>query len=485
MNTDALIVPTAPRSGLPRELIFLFFAVTGIAAFSASPLIGLLIVGAYLLGVRLLWQPTESQGLFFALSYQWMQVFASVAQSFLDGASISDTLGGEHFEMAAGLSALGLIFWAIGINLAIAKQASFTTESLAKGLRSIKLKKLTLAWVAVSIVNVGFSEIGAVLPGVRQALIAFVIVKWLIVFLLLQRWMFLREGGMVMLLVFLIELGVGMLGFFSGFKTVFLVSLTAASGVTVLTGKSSKVTGLMWTLMVFVLVIWQGIKGPYREFLSQGERSQSVNVSMVERVKWLGTRIAMVDVESMSEGWKSGLSRLSYIEYFGHSIRFVPAMVPHTNGQLWLEALVHPLTPRMFFPNKPAIHDSDRTNAFTGQVVAGNDEGTSVSIGYMGESYIDFGKLLMFAPILLWGGVVGLGYRVLRRNAPHPILGSGLACCWIISQVVYLETSNIKLTGGVLSSFLVLLVLLRCCGQIFWNWLSGEANIAKTEPNSK
>jgi hypothetical protein len=91
----------------------------------------------------------------------------------------------------------------------------------------------------------------------------------------------------------------------------------------------------------------------------------------------------------------------------------------------------------------------------------------------------------MFAPILLWGGVVGLCYKVLRRNAPHPILGSGLASCWILSQVLYLESSNIKLMGGVLSSFLVLLVFLRCCGPIFWNWLSGEANIAKTESNSK
>jgi hypothetical protein len=485
MNTVAFTAPSAQKLGLPREWIVAIFAAVAISMLSASPLIGLSIVGAYLVALRLLWQSTESQALVFALSYQWIQVFASVVQSFLDGASISERLGGEHFEMAAVLSGLGLVFWAIGIKLAIFNQATFPMESLAAGLRSIKLKKLNIAWVAFTILNLGLTQIGGVISGISQAISALLILKWLIVFLIFQRWMVLKEGGMVVLFVFLIEVGVGMTGFFSSFKMVFFVCLTAASGVTLLSGKLSNFSGLLAVLLMFVLLIWQGIKGSYREFLNQGERSQAVSVSLVERVKWLGTNIIMLNGESLAEGWTSGLRRVVYIEYFGHSIKYVPAMVPHTTGQLWWEAVKHPLTPRMLFPNKSAIHDSDRTNAFTGQVVAGYEEGTSVSIGYIGESYIDFGKFLMFAPILLWGGVVGLCYKVLRRNAPHPILGSGLASCWILSQVMYLESSNIKLVGGVLSSFLVLLVFLRSCGPIFWCWLSGEANIAKTEPNSK
>lgn len=484
MNTVALNAPSAPQSGLPLGLIFLIFAAAVIAAFSPSPLIGTITVVAYLFGARLLWQSMEAQALFFAFSYQWFQVSASVWQAFLDGISIADNLGGEHFEMATMLSALGLVFWVIGIKLTIGKLETSTRETLMSGLRSLKLNRLILAWVALNILNLLFAALGIVFPAIRQALLAFEILKWLTVLLLIQRWLVLKEGGILAFIIVSVELGVGILGFFSSFKTVFFVSFLAASGVAALTGKASKFAGFMGALVIFMLVIWQGVKSPYRNFLNQGQRSQTVDVSVGERLKWLQTALGTLDGKILYEGWRSGLQRMAYIEYFGHAIRFVPTVVPHTNGQLWKEAVMHPLTPRMLFPNKPAINDSDRTNAYTGQFVAGFSEGTSVSIGYIGESYIDFGKFLMFAPILLWGGVVGFCYKVLRRNAPHPIFGSGLTCCFVLSNVLYLETSNIKLTGGLLSSFLVLLVVLRFSGRRCWSWLCGGKPSELTEPNS-
>ena len=48
---------------------------------------------------------------------------------------------------------------------------------------------------------------------------------------------------------------------------------------------------------------------------------------------------------------------------------------------------------------------------YTGSRVAGTEEGTSIGIGYMAESYIDFGPIYMFVPILLLGVFYGLIYR--------------------------------------------------------------------------
>jgi len=225
--------------------------------------------------------------------------------------------------------------------------------------------------------------------------------------------------------------------------------------------------------MMLVFGFWQAIKPAYRQFLSKGERTQAVNVSVSERIEWLAQVMSEVDVEMMIDGWRSGLQRLSYIEYFGHTMIVVPSQIPHTNGLLWKEALTYPLMPRIFFPNKPAIEDSTRTNAYSGMQVATAEEGTSISIGYVGESYIDFGRWGMFVPIFLLGLLVGWCYEYVRRKAPHPLLGSALASCLILSKVIHLEYSNLSLVGGLLSAFLGTVALLHLFGNHAWSWLTG------------
>ena len=38
---------------------------------------------------------------------------------------------------------------------------------------------------------------------------------------------------------------------------------------------------------------------------------------------------------------------------------------------------MHILQPRMFFPNKPVVEDSELTMKYTGEIVAGAEQGTS------------------------------------------------------------------------------------------------------------
>jgi hypothetical protein len=195
-------------------------------------------------------------------------------------------------------------------------------------------------------------------------------------------------------------------------------------------------------------------------------------VSVPERISWLAGAIFEVNQDSFSDGLEDGLKRLGYVEYFGHSLHAVPTMIPHTHGKLWKEAVLHPLMPRLIFPNKPAINDSDRTNAYTGQRVADNEQGTSISIGYIGESYIDFGLWGMFPVIFLWGWLVGWCFQFLRQHAPHPLLGTVLASCLLMSTVMMLESSNIKMTGSLMAGFLVSAVLVHYFGVAAWRWLT-------------
>jgi uncharacterized iron-regulated membrane protein len=74
------------------------------------------------------------------------------------------------------------------------------------------------------------------------------------------------------------------------------------------------------------------------------------------------------------------------------------------------------VTPRALFPDKPPVpDDSAVTEYYTGIYILG--ESTSISIGYVGELYIDFG---FFGSILVAGLLgFGVGFSA-RKIALHP-----------------------------------------------------------------
>jgi hypothetical protein len=462
---------------IPGGLIAFMALCVILSLLSPNPIVGLIGVGVYFVFCKIIRSPTEPQALLFALTYQWIQAFASVLQGLAEGQGIETYLGGESFRTAAVLSLLGLLTLALGIKFGARKDQPYARESLAGGLAAMKQNRLILAWVGMSIVSSIAGKIGAASPSIRQALLAVEVWKWFLVFLIFQRWLVLRKGGIFAAIVFFGELAIGAMGFFSGFKTIFLVTLVATTGVTAITGKTPKFLYWAGAFLVLLMGFWQVVKVPYRQFLSQGERSQTTTASVSDRLEWMKMAIPMVDGKMIALGLESGLRRIAYVEYFGHAIDYVPRITPHTNGQLWFDAAKHPVTPRILFPNKPSINDSDRTNTYTGQFVADASEGTSVSIGYIGESYIDFGFFGMWLPIFAWGAVIGFCYSYVRRKSPHPIFGTGLACCLMLSNVLYMESSNIKLTGGLLSSFLVTAFLLKFFAPWAWRWLTSEGRV--------
>jgi hypothetical protein len=148
--------------------------------------------------------------------------------------------------------------------------------------------------------------------------------------------------------------------------------------------------------------------------------------------------------------------RISYVDFFGRALVMVPGRIPHEDGGLWGGAVTHILMPRLFFPDKPVLlSDSISTNKYTGLHFGGDEVGTSVSIGYVAESYIDFGSFWMFAPVLAMGYLLGGMYHffVSRRSMPL-FIGYGLAVVPLLGAMDF-GTNSVKLVGGIVTSFLV------------------------------
>jgi hypothetical protein len=276
--------------------------------------------------------------------------------------------------------------------------------------------------------------------------------------------------------VVILELILGLGGFFSGFKYILFLAIIVLAGNQASTRRLvvQPAAIAVMILGLGLVTLWQAVKVDYREFLNRGTSSQEVLVPPSERFAFLIDRVSQVTLADLQAGFASGFKRVGYLEYFSAAMKQVPDRIPYQEGRLWGEAIEHIFMPRIFFPDKPVIDDSARTNEFTGVQVAGVDQGTSISIGYVGESYIDFGPILMFAPIFLLGLFLGWVYRWLSTRTPYRLLGLAAATNIILSGGITFESSNIKLFGGAVMSLIVLTLLLHYGGRHIWAFLSNR-----------
>jgi hypothetical protein len=220
------------------------------------------------------------------------------------------------------------------------------------------------------------------------------------------------------------------------------------------------VTGTAAALALLLSAFWSEIKTDYRRFLNDGVDAQVVLVSPEDRADFLEHRIGDADLGTLASGFDKMLKRISYVEFLGAAINFVPEGRPHENGAMLLKAVDHILLPRLFFPDKPALpNDTDVTVAYTGlQLTQG--EGTSISIGYMGEFYIDFGVFGMLACMASLGLFYGWAYRFVQQRCDSALVAYGAAFAALFPGFMF-ETALPKTIGGVLTSIPIIIVLIK------------------------
>jgi hypothetical protein len=143
--------------------------------------------------------------------------------------------------------------------------------------------------------------------------------------------------------------------------------------------------------------------------------------------------------------------RISYVHYLADAMLHVPRMVPHENGALWEEAITNTAMPRALFPGKPVLgSDSVRTNRYTGRRLAGDEQGTSVSMGYVADSYVDFGVVGALLVCLALGAFYGAIARTIVFLNKDPELTALVAVLVILFFPIQdFGATNTKLLGGV------------------------------------
>ncbi len=414
---------------------------------------------------KLFWVEETPPVILVALLFQWLSIVVGYIYLSMTDAEMIDMLWRpqyslENINQTYWLSVFGLLFFAIGLKLAIynLKKKEIPIELLQK----YDVTKIIIIYSLFTIFSGAlFSFIRFRIPGISQPINMLSYLKWSLLFIMLYVAMKNNEKLGLVSIVLGIEVLMGFTGIFSEFKEVLIMIPVIYLTFNKIKGTKQIIFLTFFAILLFNFgAVWSYVKGEYRMFLSGGERVQIVTVSKGDALNKLFELTTELTAETYQMGIESMVKRFFFIEYFSATVNYIPERQPYMQGENWNNAVKHVLMPRLFFPNKKAIDDSEQTMKLTGIQLSGAKQGVSISIGYMAEAYADYGPFYMMVPIFILGFISGLMYKYFVNATKNPMWSYAL-----IFPMYYLININgkniIKITGNLFMYFLVFYLIVR------------------------
>lgn len=390
--------------------------------------------------------------IFFTLSYHAAQATIKVFYAEYNNIalnSLTNYSADSDLAEALRLSCIGIIVLSCCIYFFVPKEV----KTVPLRFNTKKLFFLYLGFLLVETVAAKIGQFG----GLFQIMYKLSVLKWGV--LLFMIYDGLTKKKIYFLLIIGFEILIGMFSYFSTFKSVLFATIIS---LIILNFHYLKIKTsyflLFGGLSVVLMFTWQNIKEDYRDFLSGGEKGQSVTVyfgDAYDKIIDLATESSYNSAKLIDKT----IDRISYIDFFAESLNYIPNERPHTKGLLWKESLQHIVQPRLFFPNKKAIDDSQKTMEYTGLLLAGSEQGTSISLGYIAESYVDFGIYFFIIPIMLLGLLIGWLFKKLYES------GIDTLYYWAFTIPFYfqfygLEMASEKALGSIITYTLVVFIII-------------------------
>ena len=483
-----LAVATAPArvldmNSLKRVFFALAVVLMVVAPFSQDPLA--MSVGAAVpwFMMQMVARPGMPSAVVYLLVWQWVQVFARVLQSMVDGEPMTNSLFGPNVGRAYWYMMASLVVLSIALRLMLSNLKAPTEEDRTAHLEWRPSDIFTLYLGALLLAVVCRFAAQAV-PGLVQPIEALAKLKIVALFILFSTVMMTGRGGNLMWIAVGAEVVMGFSGMLSDFRSVFFyVAIAAIASRVQVKGVTIAVGLLCAGVLTFLALFWTAVKMDYRDFVTGGEDSQAIRVDLEDRMAYLGDRLVAVDAIDWNQASYLFLIRLAYTDIFG-SVIGVQETAPEPGiMRQWQDAIDHVTRPRFLFPNKAALSDTEvYVRLARGDPTEQMRLGTSISVGYMAENYVDLGFPGMLAGIF----VIGMLYGVLIKyfmNMKFPwVLREGVVLALVMSVAQNgVEISLPKLLGTCLMFFLVYWMLGRFAFQNGINWLKGRSGFREAQ----
>ncbi|PJJ74686.1 hypothetical protein BXY57_0248 [Thermoflavifilum aggregans] len=409
--------------------------------------------------IRLLWNRGVPPVFLFISSIHWLQIYMFLVWNNFYGWRVNTyySTGGDAFWLSmTGVGLMTLIFHQILKKTAWANADTFNKESF-----HFSSVPVFWAYIFLTVFNGVLFQWAVTIPSIGQILF------WMIdlreVMLLFYAWLVMvkKEPKWGLIFLCLIHFVLSLTSYFGGYKSVFiLLALLIAMRIRYvnLFRMVAVIMGLAFFL--FLSSIWLSVRNEYRIFLNRGTKMQVVKVSRQESLQQLYLLVSHITPHQLYKGFENMIYRIQYLQYFSLAMQRVPNMIPYQQGNLTLSNLEFVLVPRILDPDKPTLDASRKTIRYTGAQVATAQEGTSISMGYFVDFYIDFGSIGMFFPLILFWLLIGWSYQYFVRHLSFSVTLNAMVMMIFLKRFYLFETDAIGMIGG-LYTMLITLVLLR------------------------
>ena len=470
---------------LRRTFLLVGMALLLVAPFSLDPLA--LAVGGFVpwLVLSIVAKPTMPAAVVYIFLWQWAQVISRVLQSMIDGEALGAGIYGPgainaYWYMLASIVVLACAFRAVlgGLPAPTPEDENAHLEWRPTDLFILYCATLVLA------VACGYAT--RFIPGLSQQFEAVSRLKIVAEFLLFVSVLSTGRGGKFLLAAVLVEILIGFSGLLADFRGVFVYLLIAAIAARVALGVASILGGVAWLTIVMMLALfWTAVKMDYREFATGGEETQHVSVPLSERLAYLGRVATSPGQIDWTYASYTLLTRFAYVDIFGSVIDYQRTARVEAPARQWQEAVDHVFKPRILFPNKAALSDSETFVRLTG---ADPEEAirasTSISVGYMTENYVDLGFPGMLLGIAAVGLMLAGVIRYFMRSRLPWMVRQGIALAFVYNVAGSgVEISLPKMFGATIMFFLVYALLVKFALPTGLKWLYARAGGDQRQPS--
>ena len=385
---------------------------------SNQPVLMAVALMSYVIIGRLFWREGEPKVLFFGITLFWLSISIKLFYAIYNGVPYESLSNAANIVDTTYSALIAFVVYGTGLYITTQKARRNAVLSF-KNDYGYSSRRLLYVYggsiLAMSVVKGSFGLI----KGLDQIVFSLIDLKLGFIFVALYAVYVRRDSLPFAIALISVEIILSFFSFFSGFKDILFAMLIVLMAPKIKLGFKSIVSySIVAFAALYLLFSWQFIKGEYRAFLNKGTNSQSVEVSQGEALDKL-QELAMADKkeEEKEKIVYTSIDRLSYIEFYSESRMKVPAFMPYENGKIWAGNLAHIFLPRMFFPDKEAIDDSKMVNKYCFRKVLTAKSGVSMSLGFVAESYIDFGPVFMYVIIFLVGCFMGIIYSAILRQS--------------------------------------------------------------------
>lgn len=207
-------------------------------------------------------------------------------------------------------------------------------------------------------------------------------------------------------------------------------------------------------IAVPVLVLVHTVKKEYRKATWSGQRQAGTELFRELAEKNLNKNANKSFLES--EGTVTTVGRLTQGWHLGLTLRWVPRHKSFVNGEEIISDVKSSVLPRALFENKKVVGSQDKFYEYTGHIL---HKSTSMTIGVLGDFYINFGKQGSYIALFIFGALLAV---FLRFFIGKFVIQNPINIVWIPFLFNYLMRANndfYMVFNSLLKGFILFIVI--------------------------